>query len=132
MPSNIRNYVGLCVLALAIGLISAYFNFDTASAQMERLGGAKTLLIVEGIGFAISIGLITAVAWGRQNWARWVQLILWLITLLSLALGFQKLLETGSFQLGTAALQMVLRGGALFFVFTGDAPAWFKREDRAA
>lgn len=130
MPSNVSNYLWLNILGLAIGLVTAYFGFDDAVAKMPIAGAARVLVIIDVVIFSISIGLIAAVVWGRQNWARWVQLVFYALGLLGMAIGFQKMLESSSFQIGTTVLQLVISGLALFFIFTGNAKEWFLRDRR--
>lgn len=131
MPSHVSNYLWLSIMGLAIGLVGAYFNFDEAALKAARIGGGNFVLILDVIAFAISIGLISAVVWGRQNWARWVQMVFYLLGLAAMAIGIRKMLEMGSFQMGITLIQTAIQGVALFFIFTGDAKDWFKRDSRA-
>jgi hypothetical protein len=131
MPSNISNYMWLCIMNLAIFIVVAYFGFDQAVAKLPMAGGGTLIIIVDVISFAISAGLLAAVAWGRQNWARWVQLILYVLGLAAMAIGYQKMIEAGSVQMAVAAIQTVIAGLALFFVFSGNAKEWFDRDSRA-
>ena len=127
MPSNVSNFLGLSILGLAIGIVSTYFGFQEAVAKMPIPNAATILIVVYVIGFAISFGLIAAASWGRQNWARWVTLIFFLLGLVMLAVSFQKLLQMSSFQLGTTLVQTALKAAALFFIFTGNAKDWFQQ-----
>jgi thiol:disulfide interchange protein len=126
MPSNVRNFLGLSILALAISIVGSVIGFDEAVAMMP-IPNAGTILMISSVGmFAISFGLIAAAGWGRQNWARWVILIFFLLGLASLAISFQKLLVMSSFHIGTALITTLLKGVALYFVFTGNAKEWFE------
>lgn len=129
MPSHVSNYLWLSILSLAIGLVGAYFNFDDAATKAAVIGGAKFVIILDVFAFAVSAGLLAAVAWGRQNWARWVQLVFYLLGLAAMAIGIRKMLEMGSFQMGIALLQTAIQGVALFFIFTGNSRQWFPHRD---
>ena len=126
MPSNVSNFLGFSILSWAIGLVSAYFGFQEAVAKIPVANGATIVIIVDVIAFAISFGLIAAVAWGRQNWARWVQLVFFVLGLASLAFSYRMLLQMSSFQIGTTLAQTALQAAALFFIFTGNAKDWFR------
>ena len=126
MPSNVTNFLGLSILGWAIGIVSAYFGFDEAVAKVPVANAATIVIAVDVVAFAISFGLIAAIAWGRQNWARWVTLIFFLFGLVALAVSFQKVLQFSSFQLGTTLVQTALKAAALFFIFTGNAKDWFR------
>jgi uncharacterized membrane protein len=128
MPSNVRNFLGLSILALAISLVAAVIGFDEAVA-MVPLANASTIIIISSVVmFAVSFGLIAATGWGRQNWARWVMLIFFLLGLASLGMSFQKLMMMSSFQIGTAVITTLLKAAALYFIFTGNAKEWFERK----
>jgi hypothetical protein len=125
MPSNVSNFLGLSILGWAIGIVSAYFGFQEAVAKVPVANAATIVIVVDVIAFAISFGLIAAIGWGRQNWARWVTLIFFLFGLVMLAVSFQKVLQLNSFQIGTTLVQTALKAAALFFIFTGNAKEWF-------
>ena len=126
MPSNVKNYLALSVIGFAVALVAAYFNFDQALAKIPMANASTILIISYGVGFAITIGLIAAVVWGRQNWARWVQAALFLIGLPFVAKALPDMFATNSFQAGTTIIQTIIQAVALFF-FTGDAKAWFRK-----
>lgn len=127
MPSHVSNFLGLSILGLAIGIVSTYFNFQEAVAKLPMANGANILIGIDVFVFGLSFGLIAATAWGRQNWARWVLLILFLLGLASLAISFRLLLQMNSFQIGTTLIQTAVQGAALFFIFTGNANDWFRQ-----
>lgn len=126
MPSNVRNFLGLSIMALAISIVAAVIGFDEAVAMVPVPNAATIMMIVSVVTFAISFGLIAAAGWGRQNWARWVILVFFVLGLASLAMSFQKLMEMSSFQAGTALITTLLKAVALYFVFTGNAKEWFE------
>ena len=126
MPSNVRNFLGLAILALAINIVAAVFGFDEAVARVPVANASTIMTITYVISFGVSLGLIAAAGWGRQNWARWVLLVFFLFGVASLAFSMQLLLQMSSFQIGTAVITTVLKGVALFFVFSGNAKEWFQ------
>jgi hypothetical protein len=134
MPSNVTNYLGLTLMGVAISIVSAVMGFDEAAAQIPSPNGGTIILITDVVMFAISLGLIAAVAWGRQNWARWVQLVLYAIGLIFLAmlpLNPVAMAQLTSFKIGVIAITTVLQGVALFFIFTGNAKEWFVKKKPA-
>jgi hypothetical protein len=129
MPSNVRNFLGLSLLALAISIAASVIGFDEAVAMVPMANAATVIMITSGVMFAISFGLIAAAGWGHQNWARWVILIFFLLGLVSLAMSLPKLMTMSSFQIGTAVITTLLKAAALYFIFTGNAKDWFKRKE---
>jgi uncharacterized membrane protein len=126
MPSNVRNFLGLALLALAISIVAAVIGFDEAVAMVPMPNAATVIMIADVVVFAISFALIAAAGWGRQNWARWVILVFFLLGLASLAMSFPKLMTMSSFQIGTAVITTLMKAAALFFAFTGNAKEWFQ------
>ena len=126
MPSNVSNFLGFSILSWAIALVSAYFGFQEAVAKIPVANAATIVIVIDVIAFAISFGLFAAVAWGRQNWARWVTLVFFVLGLAGLAFSFRTLLQMDSFQVGTTIAQTAAKAVALFFIFTGNAKDWFR------
>jgi predicted ferric reductase len=131
MPSNVRNFLGLSILALAINIVAGVFGFDEAIAKIPMPNAGTIMIITYVVMFGLSFALIAAAGWGRQNWARWVMLIFFLLGLASLAYSLPMLLQMSSFQIGTALISTALQGVALFFIFTGNAKDWFQRPAKA-
>ena len=88
------------------------------------------------VGIVLAIGLvvlqIALIARWRQNWARWLFAALSIVGLPQYLWG---ILQAWQVSPPAAVLQMistVLSLLGLWFVFTGDANEWFKRDNGAA
>ena len=134
MPRNVRLFLILNVAALVLGVIVAALHVPQVAANGAALGGTGFVFSVEAITFAILFGLVAAVAWGRQGWARWVLLVLFVIGLpLSIPSEIAMVRIGAMSPLGflAAMIQTVLQAVGFFLVFSDGAEPWF-RKDAAA
>jgi hypothetical protein len=117
----------LMYLSIAIGPITTALDWNHLVALAQRLGGAGFVLFVDGFTLALLILFVWLVARRAKNWARWVDLGMFVvgtpsaIRLLANKLPDKPLL--GTLNLVQVALQIV----ALVLIFTGNARDWFKR-----
>jgi hypothetical protein len=128
MPSNVRTFAVLCYLSLVIGIFQAVLSFDDSVTAAAHLGGARFVLIVD-IGVVAFLALIFwLVAFRRQNWARWLLLVMCVIGLPLTIMTFSALLQSAPTQAAVSIFQTVMQIVALYLVFTGNAKAWFCKE----
>lgn len=128
MPSNVRNFMLLAYLSLAIGIVSTVLHFDEINAMAAAKGMTNVVIAIDVIMFGLFAGLIAAASFGAQNWARWVFAILFLIGVPFAIFALPTLFQKDAVQAITAIVQTVIQGVAIFFIFTGNAKDWFRKE----
>lgn len=128
MPKNIRRFLWLWWAAFLIGAAeipltppnSMLLDFGlTRSAQTMLAAGATALSLATLLPF------LWFAVWRRRNWARWVLLVSFII---SLPLDFLDPSVWSGDQLpltGMALLSVLAGAAAFYFLFTGDARRWF-------
>jgi hypothetical protein len=124
MPTNVVWFERLAYASLGLGLLDLALDLQNLSRLSPAVSLIGTLVLTLGV---IAL-LIWLVARRRQGWARWALLALYL---LGLPFFFRNLMQQSLLSVPISLLQMVLQGVALFFVFTGDAKAWFAGAQKA-
>jgi len=127
MPSNIRNFFWLNCLSLILGLGTATLTAHTTAAMAAAAGhGPGFVIAIQVFVLAFMLLILWLIAFKRQNWARWLWLALFVLGTPGYIAIFKNLFGislAGAISLTQVALQLV----ALYFVFTGNAVAWFRR-----
>ena len=125
MARNIARFEELAYLGLILAVVEAPLEIlratSEASGTPTAIGAAKVSAILgEFLGIAIGWLPIWLVARRGKNWARWFFLLVYLI-----ALGFTVANYGRAGRLFDAlnAMQAVFWTGALYFLFSGEAPA---------
>jgi hypothetical protein len=85
------------------------------------------VLLVQFFTLAFIFLLIWLTAFRRQNWARWIFVIMFVLGLPAYALTFRTIFDT-PVQAGISLFQLALEIASLCFIFSGNAVAWFKRD----
>jgi len=131
MPSNVRNFLLLSYISLLLGVAELIVS-TPAIAHLAPMAGSDSLLIAAraaAAGFTALYALVIALAgWGHRDWARWLLLVVF-----AFGLGFDLLALPETFRAGTLAdliswAATLLQGTALYWIFTGNAKSWFRRE----
>jgi hypothetical protein len=134
MPTNVRRFLWLWCAAFLIG--AAEIPLMPPSSMLLDLGVTQSAQMAFAVGgTAVSLATLLPFLWfavrRRRNWARWVLLVSFII---SLPLEFfdPSIWSGGQLPLTLLALASVLASvAAFYFLFTGDARTWF-REQAAA
>ena len=147
MPTHIRWFLWLCLVAVAYSagsmLIFVYFtNFDVLYApipQAERVQIVHQTVVITLATTAtwsgVDLILIACTVLGRWNWARWTYAGLFVVHRVApfaIAAAYHQL----GHKVGTyfsaenwsdplTYVSTILTLAAIWFVFTGDAKAWF-------
>ena len=141
MPKNVALFELLAYVALGVGLFTLPFLtgavLNVLATAGAASGGATSLFalltILGGLVGALLYGLLVwAAARKRQNWARIVYAVLFLLGLISTAFNTDGLQVIGLFSIGSFAIQTLLQLAAIYFVFTKDANPWFDNNSAAA
>ena len=127
-PSNVVWFERLMYLSIALGVINTALNWDRLVAMAKRFGGVVFIVFVDGFVFGILILLIWLVARKAKNWARWVELGLFVLgTPSDIRMVVHNLSDRPA--VGTFGLvQFAIQVAALILIFTGNARDWFKRK----
>ena len=116
-------------LSIAIGVVNAALYWDRLVAMAHRVGGAVFILYIDGFVFGFLILIIWLVARRAKNWARWVQLGLFIVGTPSF---IREVVERNLRDrpvIGTlGVVQFAVQIATLFLIFTGNARDWFRRE----
>lgn len=120
MSNNTRpNYVvcsvWLYIASLMLGLLKAII----VPVPGEKLPGLVFVILM--LAFPLAF-------WCRQNWARLLFLVFFLLGLPALFLIRDQLMQRGALAVTTLAAQTILQGVSVAFLFTRPADAWFRRQ----
>jgi hypothetical protein len=122
-PTSVARFELLAYVSLLLGVLGVALTFENHVQQ----AGLFFVLAVQGITFAVLIVLIWLIARRRQNWARWVFAVLFVLGLpLSLPMVWASLMPitlSGVISVVQIALQVV----GLIFVFSPQSRPWFQR-----
>jgi Na+-translocating ferredoxin:NAD+ oxidoreductase RnfD subunit len=129
MPTNVRRFLWLWCAAFLIG--AAEIPLTPPNSTLQDFGVTQPVqTALAAGGAAISLATLLPFLWfalrRRKNWARWVLLVSFII---SLPLEFldPSVYSGDQLPLTLMALVSVLAGAAAFyFLFTGDARPWFR------
>jgi hypothetical protein len=126
LPQNVRRFERLRYAALALSVITLPIN-ERIPGILHRYGPAPFVLLF-GLIVAVWVAFIWGIARKRQNWLRYAGLGFFLLGVL---FGLPELIR-GYFAepiyWTVSIVCFVLDSAAYYFVFTGDAPAWFRRD----
>ena len=127
-PSNVRRFEQLMYLSIAIGVVNTVLDWNRLVTMAKHLGGAVFIVLVDGIVFGVLILLIWLVARQAKNWARWVQLGMFVVGIPSGIRLVEHNLHDRPVAGTLGLLSAVLQVAALFLIFTGNARDWFNRD----
>jgi len=127
MTSNVRKFAILSYLSLLIGVVQAFMMFHEAVAQAAKVGGAWFVVTVQIAVFSILAILYAAAALGRQNWARWAVLVIFVLGLPFVVLSYPSLFGHAPVQGVVSVIQTIMQAAGLYYVFTGNAKEWFQK-----
>jgi hypothetical protein len=110
------------------------FLLPAPDPELAQLGMTRSVELVTGaagsvILLAFALPFLWLTVWRGRNWARWA---LFLGFAASIPFAFIDALDFDPHQLllsGSPFVSTALEAAAFFFLFTGDAPPWFKREN---
>ena len=136
MPTNVRRFVWLWWGSVGIALAGVPLTPSTNSSELLALGLTRADVMAIQVGSAaIIIALLLPffwfAVWRRKNWARWVLLVAFAVSV-PISLGLMALNPTFSPedipQTGIEFVSLLIEAAAFYFLFTGNARAWFERE----
>jgi len=131
MPQRVRIAVYLIWASLAVGLL---VNVAMWTDVVARMPGPRAPLLMEVVNGLIGFGIVAFLAWkvrrGR-NWARWLYTVLTAMGVLGalVMVGFAASVLKGFPPIVwiSGAVNTAIQVVAVFLLFTGEAPEWFRR-----
>lgn len=129
MPTNVVLFERLMYASLCIGLLNLILDGprQASAPEMEQLGGPAFFAAVAIGTLAVLLLFIWLIARRGKNWARWLFAALFVIGLWPTIQNIIGLLGTNPPVAALSVAQIVIQVAAIFFVFTGDARAWFEK-----
>ncbi len=124
MPSNVALFEKLMYVAVAIGVAVAALDFGRVSAQV---GSTVGTLVAQAFAIGLLVLFIWLVARRRQNWARWVFLVFFVIGLVFYVPALLDMFRASTLIGLLSAVQMVIQLVALYLIFTGNSREWFAK-----
>jgi hypothetical protein len=118
-------------LSAAISLVDTAWRWREIVAHVTarsplpeaRLAPQSYLLFAHGFDFGFTALFIWLIARRRKNWARWLWLTLFAVV--GLPTSFKGLGQANPATGVLILVHLLIAGIAFFFIFTGDARAWF-------
>jgi len=129
MPANVRRFVWLWWSSIVIALIAIPLLPPPSSSELE-LGVTRPILMAISAGVAVTLvaaalPFFWLAVWRRKNWARWLLLVAFVA---SIPLCFVDVPSLAPSVIVLEWLSLLSEAAAFYFLFTGDARAWFRRE----
>lgn len=120
-PRSVAIFEALYLLTILISVVQSSLGWH----QVTAIASPALVIAVQVITMAILLALVLLVSRRRQNWARWVLVVLFVIGLPALA----KIVMSGQLpgSLWITIVQTVLQLVALFMLFTPPSQAWFRK-----
>jgi hypothetical protein len=138
MPTNVRRFVWLWWGSFVIALIEIPL-MPPPSASELHIGITRSVLMVTAVGvvailLAVILPFFWLAVWRRKNWARWLLLVTFVA---GNALFFVhpgppppgvdvSWLHVPPSVVVVGCLSLLTEAAAFYFLFTGDAQAWFR------
>lgn len=133
MPTNVVLFERLMYASLCIGLLNLVLDGPrVASApEMQEVGGAPFFAVVALGTLGVLLLFIWLIARKAKNWARLLFAALFAIGLVPTIQNIGNLLEANPPVAALSVAQIIVQLAAIYFIFTGDAPAWFAKPAKA-
>jgi hypothetical protein len=132
-PNNVRRFAWLWTASIVIAFIGVPFTPEPSSPDLLKFGITRVVLMIfEVFSMTVIIALMLPffwlAVWRGRNWARWVLFIAFAVTT-PLFFVTPKVFDPENLpQTGVELVSLIVEAAAFYFLFTGDARSWFKRE----
>ena len=137
-PTSIQRFDIFYLGSLAVYAVGFFLGFDDTVAQVrDQYAQAGLDMNPSGImtGAFVVILAISVLLWWlisnkRSVAAKWILVVLFGLSLLSLVFGLQTLLANLSIATMLSLLSVVLSGVAVYYLFPADTKPWFEKEPK--
>ncbi len=135
-PKSIVNFERVVLLGILIGIVNSAMSWDkmmaaqqaklAAQGQERMIGMLPSLTIGIAVVFvAIWLLLVWLISRKGSPVAKWIYVVLSVLTLIGAIWGIGKSASYGTVPLILAIVQHLLTLASLWFIFQPDAKAWF-------
>ena len=135
-PRSIVNFERVVLLNILLGIVNLVVNWDKMQAAQQAALVAKGQARMAGMVSSLTIGVevIFVCIWLLLVWlisrkgspvAKWIYVVLAVITLIFALFGIGKAAALGTIPLVLAIVAHLLTLASLWFIFQPDAKAWF-------
>jgi hypothetical protein len=134
MPQNVIIFERLMYASVCIALLNLILDASRQAdlPEIQALGGTT---FVAGVALG-TLGIILLLIWlivrKRKNWARLLFAAMFVLGVWPTIQNVSLLLEANPAVALLSVAQIIVQGAAVYFVFTGDAPAWFAASPKVA
>lgn len=123
MPQNVARFEILMYLSIVMTALIGLLDFS----RFAPIVGARFIVGMVGFTIAATALLVWLIARRRQNWARWLLLVLFLVGIPGYAMAFAELAQDATVTTTMSIMRVILQAAALYYIFTGAARDWFGR-----
>lgn len=132
MPSTVAWFERLMYTALGLGCFNVILGYPHLSEdpRISALGADFPLIfVIVFLVFSLPLAVwwIWLIARRRKNWARWTQLVLFIVSLPFVISTAATMLSTEPVVGALSGLAGALQSAALVMVFSGESRDWLKR-----
>lgn len=131
-PKSIVNFERVVLFSILIGIVNTFLSWPKmlAMAQAQAQGsaihiGPGFLIGTQAVVIAILLLLVWLIARKGSPVAKWIYVVLMLLTLLGAIIGIGKMAAYGTVPLVLGIVQHLLALVSLWLIFQPDAKAWF-------
>lgn len=123
MPQNVARFEILMYLSIVMTVLIGVLDFS----RFAPIVGPRFIVGTVVATVAVTALIVWLIARRRQNWARWLLLVLFVIGIPGYAMAFFELAQDAIVTTAMSFMRVILQAAALYYVFTGDARDWFHR-----
>jgi hypothetical protein len=124
-PKSIARFEALSLLSVALAALSAFLTWGGSIPGSEaRAAGGSAAMAAAALGIVISLVLIFFTSRKRSNVAKWILVVLVVVSVVMAVPRLGEIAAAGLVRLPDAA-SIILQAVAIFFLFTAEARAWF-------
>jgi Na+-transporting NADH:ubiquinone oxidoreductase subunit NqrD len=133
-PRSIVNFERVVLLGILVGIVNSVLSWDKMLAMTQAQAAAQGGAMKIGPGFLIGVQAFFIVIYLLLVWliarkgspvAKWIYVVLAVLSLIAAIFGLGKMAAYGTVSLVLAIVQHLLTLAALWFLFQPDAKAWF-------
>lgn len=126
-PPSIVNFERVVLLGLALGVLSSFLTWDETVASVSGSGmGTGTVIAIQAVTITLYLILLWFISRKGSPTAKWIYVVLSLLSLAIGLAGFGQIMKSGALQLILTLAQYALALVSLWLLFRPDAQAYFE------
>lgn len=131
MPADMKKFELLAYLALGLAVLTWVLDFWRFT-MLKDSSEVSIILISTVLIWVAYVVLIWLCARRGKNWARWVFAALVVSGALMALPTLSTMMRVNSMVAMLTIIQLLMQGVAVYFCFTAESKAWFKRQSSPA